>query len=245
MFKATINADLLKDSIESLSVLVDEARFRISPEGIAVRAVDPANVAMVTLDLAASAFDEFNANDCEIGMDLTKLTDILSLIDKSDKVIIELDDRSQKLAINIAGLSYTLSLLDPSTIRADPRIPQLDLPAEVVINGKDLRRAVKASEKISDHMLFGIEGDVFYMEAEGDTDRVRVEMTRDQLIDFKPENTHSLFSLDYLADIVKPVSKSNEVLLEFGLDFPIKISTNFANGALKVGYLLAPRIESD
>ncbi|MBN2487504.1 MAG: DNA polymerase sliding clamp, partial [Methanosarcinaceae archaeon] len=61
MFKATIDADLLKDSIESLSVLVDEARFRISPEGIAVRAVDPANVAMVTLDLAASAFDEFNA----------------------------------------------------------------------------------------------------------------------------------------------------------------------------------------
>ncbi len=245
MFKATIDADLLKDSIESLSVLVDEARFRISPEGIAVRAVDPANVAMVTLDLAASAFDEFNANDCEIGMDLTKLTDALSLIDKNDKVMIELDDMSQKLAIHIAGLSYTLSLLDPSTIRADPRIPQLDLPAEVVMNGKDLRRAVKASEKISDHMLFGIEGDLFYMEAEGDTDRVRVEMTRDQLIDLKPEDTHSLFSLDYLSDIVKPVAKSNEVHLEFGMDFPIKISTNFANSVLKVSYLLAPRIESD
>jgi len=245
MFRATIDADLLKDSVESLSVLVDEARFRISPEGIAVRAVDPANVAMVSLDLAASAFDEFSASDCEIGMDLTKLTDILSLIDKTDKVLIELDDMSQKLSIQIAGLSYTLSLLDPSTMRADPRIPQLELPAEVIMNGKDLRRAVKASEKISDHMLFGIDGEIFYMEAEGDTDRVRVEMSRDQLIDLKPDDVHSLFSLDYLADIVKPVARSNEVLLEFGMDFPIKISTTFANGALKVGYLLAPRIESD
>jgi len=245
MFKATIDADVLKDSIESLSVLVDEARFRISPEGIAVKAVDPANVAMVTLDMAASAFDEFNANDCEIGMDLTKISDILGVTEKTDKVVIELDEMSQKLSIHMTDLSYTVSLLDPSTIRADPRIPQLDLPVKVVLNGKDMRRAVKAAEKISDHMLFGVEGETFYMEAEGDTDRMRLEMARDQLIDLKPEDAHSLFSLDYLTDIIKPVAKSNEVVLEFGLDFPIKISTSIANGAGKVGYLLAPRIESD
>ncbi|KXS46453.1 MAG: proliferating cell nuclear antigen [Methanohalophilus sp. T328-1] len=33
MLEATIDASLLKDSIESLSVLVDEARVHISPEG--------------------------------------------------------------------------------------------------------------------------------------------------------------------------------------------------------------------
>ncbi|PQV41903.1 hypothetical protein B0H22_1091, partial [Methanohalophilus euhalobius] len=32
MLEATIDASLLKDSIESLSVLVDEARVHISPE---------------------------------------------------------------------------------------------------------------------------------------------------------------------------------------------------------------------
>ncbi|WP_440952733.1 DNA polymerase sliding clamp [Methanococcoides sp. FTZ1] len=245
MFKATIDAYLLKDSIETLSVLVDEARFRISPEGIAVRAVDPANVAMVSFDLATEAFDEFSADDCELGLDLSRVSDILAVADRDDKVQMELNEDTKKLMIQIGGFSYTLSLLDPSTIRAEPRIPQLDLPAEIVLNGKDLQKAVKAAEKISDHMLLGVEGEDFFMEAEGDTDRVKLTMSRDQLIDIKPNDTRSLFSLDYLSDIIKPASKSNEVTLHLGRDFPIKINFSIANGAGTIGYLLAPRIESD
>lgn len=245
MFKATIDAYLLKDSVETLSVLVDEARFRISPEGIAVRAVDPANVAMVSFDLATEAFDDFSADDCELGLDLSRITDILGVADRDDKVHMELNEDTKKLMIQIGGFSYTLSLLDPSTIRAEPRIPQLELPSEITLNGKDLQKAVKAAEKISDHMLLGVEGENFFMEAEGDTDRVKLTMSRDQLIDIKPNDTRSLFSLDYLSDIIKPASKSNEVTLHLGKDFPIKINFSIANGAGTIGYLLAPRIESD
>jgi proliferating cell nuclear antigen len=136
MFKATIDADVLKTAIETLSVLVDEARFRISPEGIVVRAVDPANVAMVSFDLSSDAFDEFNADDSEIGMDLSKINDIFGVAGKDEKVVMELDEMSQKMSLQLGGLSYTLALLDPSTIRAEPRIPQLELPAEVVLNGR-------------------------------------------------------------------------------------------------------------
>ena len=245
MFKATIDADILKTSIETLSVLVDEARFKISPEGITVRAVDPANVAMVSFELGSGAFDEYSADDCEIGLDLSKINDIFGVAGKEDKLSMELDEMSQKMSLHIGALSYTLALLDPSTIRAEPRIPQLELPAEVVLNGKDLLKAVKAAEKISDHMLLGIEDDTFYMEAEGDTDRVRLDISRDQLIDLKAGDARSLFSLDYLSDIVKPASRSNEVTVELGKDFPVKIGFTIANGAGRIGYLLAPRIESD
>ncbi|OPY20146.1 MAG: DNA polymerase sliding clamp [Methanomethylovorans sp. PtaU1.Bin073] len=245
MFKATIDADILKSSIETLSVLVDEARFRISTEGLSVRAVDPANVAMVSFELASSAFDDYAADDCEIGMDLTKINDIFGVAEKNEKATLELDEMSQKMSIHIGGFSYTLSLLDPSTIRAEPRIPQLELPAEVVLNGKELQKAVKAAEKISDHMSLGVDEEIFYMEAEGDTDKVRLEMPRDQLIDLKSGEARSLFSLDYLSDIVKPASKSNEVTLELGRDYPIRISFIIAEGAGKISYLLAPRIESD
>ncbi len=50
MFKAVINADVFKDAIEAVSTLVDEAKFRITQDGISARAVDPANVAMVAFD---------------------------------------------------------------------------------------------------------------------------------------------------------------------------------------------------
>jgi proliferating cell nuclear antigen len=35
------------------------------------------------------------------------------------------------------------------------------------------------------------------------------------------------------------------VTVELGKDFPVKIGFTIANGAGKIGYLLAPRIESD
>jgi proliferating cell nuclear antigen len=245
MFKAAINAELLKDAIASLAVIVDEVRFRIKPEGISVKAVDPANVAMVIFELESSAFDEYSADELEIGIDLNKITDLLGITDKGDTVRMELEEGNNKLLIDVGGLSYTLSLLDPSTIRAEPRIPQLELPAKVVMNGTDLRRAVKAAEKISDHMLMGVSGDTFYMEAKGDTDKVRLEMGRDQLIDLKTGEASSLFSLDYLTDIVKPTNKVNEVSLSLGRDFPVIIEFEIANGAGRISYLLAPRIESD
>jgi proliferating cell nuclear antigen len=245
MFKAAINAELLKDAIASLAVIVDEVRFRIKPEGISVKAVDPANVAMVIFELGSSAFDEYSADESEIGIDLNKITDLLGITDKGDTVRMELEEGNHKLLIDVGGLSYTLSLLDPSTIRAEPRIPQLELPAKVVMNGADLRRAVKAAEKISDHMLMGVAGDTFFMEAKGDTDQVRLEMGRDQLIDLKTGEASSLFSLDYLTDIVKPTNKVNEVSLSLGRDFPVIIDFEIANGAGRISYLLAPRIESD
>ncbi|HII02785.1 TPA: DNA polymerase sliding clamp [Methanosarcinaceae archaeon] len=245
MLKAAINAELLKDSIASLAVIVDEVRFRINSEGFTVKAVDPANVAMGIFELRSAAFDEYSADECEIGVDLNKITDLLGIADRSDTVRMELDEVNQKLLIDVGGLSYTLSLLDPSTIRAEPRVPQLELPAKVVLNGADLRRAVKAAEKISDHMLMGISEDTFYMEAKGDTDQVRLGMGRDQLIDMKSGDACSLFSLDYLSDIVKPTNKVNEVTLSLGRDFPILIDFEIANGAGKISYLLAPRIESD
>ncbi|RNI13790.1 DNA polymerase sliding clamp [Methanohalophilus sp. RSK] len=245
MLEATIDASLLKDSIESLSVLVDEARVHISPEGIGVKAVDPANVAMVSFELQADAFDEYQAEESEIGLDLTRVLDILGVAEKTDKVRMKLEEDSRKLSISIGGISYTLTLLDPSTIRAEPRIPQLELPAEIVVNGKGFSRTIKAAEKISDHMSMGVEGETFFLEAEGDTDRMRQEMPRDELISITPGPARSLFSLDYLSDIAKPASKSNEVTLQIGNDFPIKINFEIAGGRGKVGYLLAPRIESE
>ena len=105
MFKAAINAELLKDAIASLAVIVDEVRFRIKPEGISVKAVDPANVAMVIFELGSSAFDEYSADELEIGIDLNKITDLLGITDKGDTVRMELEEGSHKLLIDVGGLS--------------------------------------------------------------------------------------------------------------------------------------------
>ena len=245
MLKASIDIDLLRDSIAALCVIVGEVRLKIKPDGISVKAVDAANVAMVIFDLKSEAFDIYQADETEVGIDLNKLDDILGIVEKKTLVDMELEDSTQKLHLAFGGLSYTLSLLDPSTIRSEPRVPQLDLPARVLMNGQDLKRAVKAAEKISDHMTLGVSGNTFFMEARGDTDQVRLEMGTDQLIDLKAGEANSLFSLDYLLDIIKSAGKANEVSLSIGCDFPILIEFDIAPVTCHVTFLLAPRIESD
>jgi len=73
-----------------------------------------------------------------------------------------LDETAHKLVIRMRGLSYTMSLLDPSSIRKEPKVPTLDLPAHIVIRGEDLKRAVKAAEKVSDYMSIGVRGEIFF-----------------------------------------------------------------------------------
>lgn len=245
MFKAVIGAEKLKDSIESISTLVYEAKFKLTPDGISVKAVDPANVAMVSFELTKDAFDSFEATEGELGIDLTKLNGIMEMADKGDNIELELDENAHKLIVRMRGLAYTMSLLDPSSIRKEPKVPALDLPARIVIKGEDMKRAIKAAEKVSDYMSIGVKGDVFFMEAEGDTDKVLVEMTKDQLIDIQPAEAKSLFSLDYLSDMSKIVGKANEITIDLGKDYPLKLRLKIADGHGEVSYMLAPRVESE
>jgi proliferating cell nuclear antigen len=109
MFKAVINAEVFKDAIETVSTLVDEAKFRLTKDGMTARAVDPANVAMVAFSLNAKAFETFEATDVEIGVDLTRLMDILGMASKEDKIELSLNEETRKMEIRTCTLAYTLS----------------------------------------------------------------------------------------------------------------------------------------
>ncbi len=246
MFKAVINAEVFKDAIEAVSTLVDEAKFKLTKDGISVRAVDPANVAMVAFDLNAKAFETFEASDSEIGIDLVRLMDILGMTSKDDKIELNLNEETRKLDIRTGGLAYTLSLLDPGSIRKEPKVPNLELPAKIVLNGAELKRAVKAAEKVSDHMALGVKDKTFFVEAEGDLDKVRLDIPQSSLVSLQATgDVRSLFSLDYLNDLSKSLGKAERVTIDLGTDYPVKFTFNIAGGNGTVTYLLAPRIESE
>lgn len=247
MFKAIVSANTLRTTIDSVSVLVDECKIHLNEDGLAIRAVDPANVGMVDLSLDASAFESYEADGGVIGVNLSRLEDIAGMAGADQLVQLELDEETRKLHIQIDGLSYTLALIDPDSIRQEPDIPDLDLPATIVVEGSDISRAVKAADMVSDHIALGVDEaeDLFYVSAEGDTDDVRLELTREDLIDLTPGAARSLFSLDYLKDMDKALPGDGEVTIELGEEFPVKLHYETAEGKGNVTYMLAPRIQSD
>ena len=254
MFEAKIDANVLRGCIEAITAVVDEGKLRIAEDGLKLRAVDPANVAMVSFELQSDAFDEFrfaaaeaaaeSPAETEIGMDFVKLLGILG-IGGREEVELELDEHAQKLFTRMGSLSYTISLLDPSSLRKEPKVPELEFPARVIIETEEFRRAIRAAEKIGDHIALGVDGEVFFMEAEGEMDKLRLELRKEQLIDLTPGTLHSLYTLDYISAMSKGMSHAENITLNLGKDYPLQIEFEMAEGKGKVGYLLAPRIESE
>jgi proliferating cell nuclear antigen len=250
MFEAKIDAAVLRESIESITAVVDEGKLRITEDGFKLRAVDPANVAMVSFDLQRDAFDDFrfekesDAEAIETGIDFVKLHDILG-IGGREGVTLKLDEQAQKLFTTMGSLAYTVSLLDPASLRKEPKVPELEFPVQVTIELEEFRRTIRAAEKIGDHIVLGVDGEEFYMEVEGEMDKLRLCLRKEQLIHLTPGTLHSLYSLDYVAAMTKGMSHADNITLNLGKDYPLQVDFEVADGKGKVSYLLAPRIESE
>jgi len=250
MLKAIIDADILRETIEAIAALVSECRLHIENDGFSMLAVDTANVAMVKAVLQKTAFQSYEAESCEIGVDITKLRNILGTPGKTDQVKIELDETRHKLELSFMGYKYSVALLDTNTIRKEPNEPNIELPAKIIVPGMELNNAIKASMLISDKIALGVDtqeknGPFFFMHADGDTDQINKTFGPTEVQFVNPVDSRSLFSIDYLKDMGKIFGKSASVEVHLGTDHPVKFIFDMSNGNAHFIYLLAPRIEAD
>jgi proliferating cell nuclear antigen len=245
MFNAKVKSDVLKGIIDVTSPLVNEVKFNISSKGISLRAVDPAHVAMVNLEVRDEAFEEYKATEMELGIDMDKLSGIMRLSTSGDIVSLDYDEEANKLIIKIGNLVRKMGLIDTAGM-PDPKMPNLNLPAKVVIKASELSQGVRASEAVSDHLALTVNKDNFELFAEGDTDTVNLKLPKDLLEELTTNSKcKSLFSIDYFSNMIKPVRGDDPVTIMIGNDNPIRVEFDIADKKGHVTYLLAPRIESE
>ncbi len=245
MFKAKLKGDVLKELIKVVSTLVDEVKWNVTAGGIALKAVDPAHVAMVDLSLRKEAFDDLAASDCELGIDIDKMKEVLSLAKAGDIIDIVHDEEHNKLVVRIENITRHMSLVDTMGM-SDPKMPQLNLPATVKLAAAELNQGIKASESISNHIALLANSEGFELSSQGDTDSVSLKLRKDLLLSLDcSEPVRSLFSLDYFSNMVRSVPSAGVVTLSIGQDYPAKMAFDIAEGNGEVTYLLAPRIEND
>src|SRR3989338_2676779 len=121
----------LKESISIISDLVNEARFKITPDAIELVAMDPANVAMVIFKLLSSAFTEYDVKDeQEVAINLGNLKQILRRAGANDMLTLELEEN--KLKIQLKGQSVrTFSLPLIEIEEKEQKVPDLKFPATI------------------------------------------------------------------------------------------------------------------
>jgi proliferating cell nuclear antigen len=245
MFNAKVKSEVLKGIIDVISPLVNEVKFNISPKGISLRAVDPAHVAMVDLQIKSKAFDEYKADEMELGIDMDKLGGIMRLSSAGDIVSLEYDEEANRLIVKIGNLVRKMGLIDTAGM-PDPKMPNLSLPAKIVINASELNQGVRASEAVSDHIALTVNEDNFELFAEGDTDTVNLKLPKDMLVELTASSKcKSLFSIDYFSNMIKSVRGDDKITMQLGNDNPIRVEFDIADSKGHVTYLLAPRIESE
>lgn len=245
MVEVILNGEVLKTVSKAMVSLVSEARFHFKEEGLHSRAVDPANVAMVIVDVPTSSFQSYSIDgEFVAGVDVNRIFDISKSIRSDETVELSVVDETS-LMIKFGSVRYSVSLIDPSAIRKEPRVPQIELPAKIVMDAGEFRKAILAADKISDHVIFRTNSEGFFIEAEGDVDRITFYLTEAELAEFNGMEARSMFSLEYLKEFVKIASPGDVLTIRLGNDYPGRMAFEVAGGKVKVEYILAPRIEAE
>lgn len=243
---AIVSASTLADWLDAVGALVAEARVEVQSEGIDVMAVDPAGVAQVDATLAVDGFESYDADDGTLGVNTEKLSDVVGMAGGDQLVHLTYDPERRKLVVEIGGVTYTMALIDPQSIRASPDPTDLDLPAAVTVEGDQLAKAVTAVDMVGDHVTIGADAgrEELLIAGQGDTDTVDVVYDAADVIAADWGDAESLFSLDYLEDVTKPMPGDAEVTVRVGQEFPMELAYEACEGDVTVENMIAPRIQS-
>ena len=241
--RVKMNVKDLKEITNLLLTLVSEAKFEFGAEGMSVKAVDPAHVAMIVLDISKEAFLDYEVEEEQLGVDLDKIKDILKLASSGE--LVEISKDGNKLTFLIGNLTRSMPLIDISALTV-PRIPNLVLPAKVILPVSEFEYGIKAAESISDNITFRVTPSEFEMYTEGDEDSARLSIPKDMLKEISCEEpVKSMYPVDYLLKLVKAMDSADYLTIYLGTDYPVKIEFDVAAGKGKGYYLLAPRIEGE
>jgi proliferating cell nuclear antigen len=245
MIDAIVEGDVLKAVTKAMVALVSEARFHFKDDTLHSRAVDPANVAMVIVNVPRDSFEVYKVDEEKVvGVDVNRIYDISKSIKKGELVELILENETT-LKVKFGSVEYSVALIDPSAIRKEPKIPNLELPAKIVLDAGEFRKAISAADKISDHVIFRSDETGFYIEAEGDVDRITFHMSDAELIEFNRAEAKSMFSVEYLKEFMKVAGTGDILTVYLGNNYPVRLIFDVADGKAKVEYILAPRIEAE
>lgn len=251
MFKIKMaDAKLLRDMITSISILVDEATFRIEPEGLKLRAMDPSRVAMVDFEWPKSIFDEYVCSEpTKICINISELLKLLKRAGKEETVELGIDEKTGRLQVKIAGRygrSFTMPTLEAS--EEEVPTPKLTFNVKVKATTEGLSQAIEDAQLVSDHVKVEADQEKLTLNASGDLMGAEITLQKgsDTILDLdSKEPSKATFSLSYLSEIIKAASATSDIAtLEFSSNMPIRLDFQQAKEG-RLTFYLAPRIETE
>lgn len=234
------------DSISIISELVNEAKLVINKDKIELIAMDPANVAMIIFNLLNSSFLEYEVEEPKnIFINLDSLKQVLKRAKASDTLSLNIDEERNKLVIDIKGDSnktFNLSLLNND--EREQKIPDLKFPVKIQTNALVFNEAVEDMNIVSESVALMVEKEKLTINSESKLSAAKVEIKGPETKIECNGTTKSKYSLEYLKKIIKGAKLTDNVLLQFDEDYPLRIDYEVKD-KLSLSIILAPRVSNE
>ncbi len=248
MFEAKLNdISLLRDSISTISDIIDESEIAVKKDGIEILCADRTVVTVVKFFLSKDAFDEYKCeNETKIGINLPNFLQILKRAKPEDRMIMKLEENMLKVYFesNIKR-NFSLPLINISKEEL-PSLEKLEagFNAKVEINTDILNHGIEDAELVSDSLVFTIQKDGMMLNSKTDASSSHLELKPGSDLNILSINepVRARYSLDYLKKIIKARKLSPKAQLSMASDYPMKLSFSIPN-KLELSFILAPRVE--
>jgi proliferating cell nuclear antigen PCNA len=233
------NPELFKKTISSMKDISEDGSLIFDQKGMHFQLLDSAHIALCTGSMTNDMFDEYNCIvDINIGVNLTMLSKILSMVNKKDKLKCSLKDgNSEELHIECIGethQNYKMTLMDIDSEKMV--IPDIEYTFVYEINSKEFKQNIMDMKKLqANTILFCLSDNSIYLSTKVDSLNLNRKLNYQNLQEHKSITQELSFNALYISIFTSSTSISETVKIHFLEGQPIKISYNFIN------YYLAPK----
>jgi len=244
-FSFKIQQPEFEQVLKSISTIVEESTFNVSPEGITFRAMDPSHVAMIDISLPNSMFEKYEAEgESQFAVRVDEIVKLVKQFDKNAGINVTVNS-DLELVLSNKEFTYKMRTIEASA--NDCPLPKIPYDAKALLQGKTLQKYFQKIEVVSDYITFKNDGINFVMSGKGDNGELKIHLEKghDDLMEISNNDnlSEATFSLEYLIPYLKSFSANIPHNVEYSSEKPLRIDSKIANiGRLQ--FYLAPRVES-
>jgi len=246
------NTSIFKDAISAISELIDEGKLRFDKDGLNIKETDPTMISMVDFHFAKGNFSQYDIEeDQEIAISISQLNQVLRRLNADNKLQMEYIKEKNMINLIILGGANVKKFSIPVLELETKKIPDINLNFETVVemNKKILSEVILDASVVGETLSFVADKDKLTFFCQDDMNRVEMDMDKknEDIYSFSftspLDKLKSKYSLEYLKKMEKGGKLSEIVKLEFGNDYPMKMTFADKDKNVSISYVLAPRVE--
>jgi len=237
----------LKNIIAATTAFLSEGTFKAKSDGIFLASLDPANVALIVVDMYPNMFLDYKVEDEEtFTINLEDVKKILSKAKTKEQVSWKVDKQKNKFIISLKGKStrtFAIPLIETEGNILE--VPSLDLGVKIEMDAKAFAEIISSAKVVSDELkiVTDPEKNSVSFIAEGELKDMKIEITPqdESVLSLEiPGKVSVRYSVDYLYKVTKVASISDTVIIRLDQDKPIWLDYKSLD-KFRFGFILAPR----